>query len=67
RVVVLPDDTPYAYALPGGSGDPGGSGGSGGPGRIVVTTALLTGLRPAERRALFAHERAHLAARHHRH
>jgi Zn-dependent protease with chaperone function len=32
----------------------------------VVTTALLAGLRPAERRALFAHERAHLAARHHR-
>ncbi|GAB1326136.1 M56 family metallopeptidase [Streptomyces sennicomposti] len=55
RVVVLPDDTPYAYALPGG------------PGRIVVTAALLAGLRPAERRALFAHERAHLAARHHRH
>ncbi|NMO33477.1 M56 family metallopeptidase [Streptomyces sp. GMY01] len=64
RVVVLPDDTPYAYALPGG---PGGSGGSDGSGRIVVTTALLAGLRPAERRALFAHERAHLAAGHHRH
>ncbi|MFI2643994.1 M56 family metallopeptidase [Streptomyces sp. NPDC018610] len=55
RVVVLPDGTPYAYALPGGRG------------RIVVTTALLAGLGPAERRALFAHERAHLAARHHRH
>ncbi|MFF8594269.1 M56 family metallopeptidase [Streptomyces sp. NPDC015220] len=54
-VVVLPDGTPYAYALPGS------------PGRIVVTTALLDGLSPAERRALFAHERAHLAARHHRH
>ncbi|MFC8711102.1 M56 family metallopeptidase [Streptomyces sp. NPDC057197] len=55
-VAVLPDDAaPYAYALPGA------------PGRIVVTTALLDGLAPAERRALFAHERAHLAARHHRH
>ncbi|PZH15535.1 hypothetical protein C1I97_08145 [Streptomyces sp. NTH33] len=54
-VAVLPDATPYAYALPGA------------PGRIVVTTALLGGLAPAERRALFAHERAHLAARHHRH
>jgi hypothetical protein len=32
----------------------------------VVTTALLDRLRPAERRALFAHERAHLAARHDR-
>ncbi|GEC02414.1 membrane protein [Streptomyces spinoverrucosus] len=56
EVAVLPDDAPYAYALPGrGTRD-----------RIVVTTALLHGLQPAERRALFAHERAHLAARHHR-
>ncbi|MEU3344698.1 M56 family metallopeptidase [Streptomyces sp. NPDC006700] len=54
-VVVLPDSAPYAYALP-GSRD-----------RIVVTTALLNGLTADERRALFAHERAHLAARHHRH
>ncbi|MFQ3560966.1 M56 family metallopeptidase [Streptomyces gramineus] len=52
EVAVLPDRTPYAYAL---------------PGRIVVTTALLEGLAPGERRALFAHERAHVAARHHRH
>ncbi|MGW7238095.1 M56 family metallopeptidase [Streptomyces sp. NPDC054804] len=52
EVAVLPDRTPYAYAL---------------PGRIVVTTALLDGLGPGERRALFAHERAHVAARHHRH
>ncbi|MEV5148074.1 M56 family metallopeptidase [Streptomyces sp. NPDC052727] len=56
-VAVLPDSTPYAYALPGSRGG----------GRIVVTTALLAGLAPAERRALFAHERAHLTARHHRH
>ncbi|MFH8797726.1 M56 family metallopeptidase [Streptomyces sp. NPDC017941] len=35
-------------------------------GRVVVSRALLDRLRPAERRALFAHERAHLAARHHR-
>ncbi|GHE71085.1 M56 family metallopeptidase [Streptomyces capitiformicae] len=55
EVVVLPDDAPYAYALPGGR-----------RGRVVVTTALLSCLEPAERRALFAHERAHLAARHHR-
>ncbi|MFC8432851.1 M56 family metallopeptidase [Streptomyces sp. NPDC057253] len=55
QVAVLDDPLPYAYALPGGSRD-----------RVVVTTALLAGLRPAERRALFAHERAHLAARHHR-
>ncbi|MFE7810550.1 M56 family metallopeptidase [Streptomyces sp. NPDC057433] len=57
EVAVLPDDTPYAYALPGT-----------GPcrDRVVVTTALLDHLAPAERRALFAHERAHLTARHHR-
>ncbi|MER6624047.1 M56 family metallopeptidase [Streptomyces sp. NPDC000931] len=55
EVAVLPDDVPYAYALPGGRRD-----------RVVVTTALLERLEPAERRALFAHERAHLAARHHR-
>ncbi|MEY9996889.1 Zn-dependent protease with chaperone function [Streptomyces sp. V4I8] len=54
-VAVLPDEVPYAYALPGGRRD-----------RVVVTTALLARLEPAERRALFAHERAHLAARHHR-
>ncbi|MFF5364229.1 M56 family metallopeptidase [Streptomyces scabiei] len=55
EVAVLPDEVPYAYALPGGRRD-----------RVVVTTALLASLEPAERRALFAHERAHLAARHHR-
>ncbi|MFI7296709.1 M56 family metallopeptidase [Streptomyces sp. NPDC050121] len=55
EVVVLPDEVPYAYALPGGR-----------RGRVLVTTALLDCLEPAERRALFAHERAHLAARHHR-
>lgn len=58
-VAVLPDSTPYAYALPGSR--------SRGRGRIAVSTALLAGLAPAERRALFAHERAHLTARHHRH
>ncbi|MFF1278577.1 M56 family metallopeptidase [Streptomyces marokkonensis] len=55
EVAVLSDGVPYAYALPGGRRD-----------RVVVTTGLLERLGPAERRALFAHERAHLAARHHR-
>ncbi|WP_338701910.1 M56 family metallopeptidase [Streptomyces sp. Q6] len=58
EAVVLPDARPYAYALPASRT---------GRGRIVVSTALLGHLRPAERRAVFAHERAHLAARHHRH
>lgn len=54
EVAVLRDPSPYAYALPGT------------PGRIVVSTAMLACLDPAEREALFAHERAHLAGRHHR-
>ncbi|MER7909774.1 M56 family metallopeptidase [Streptomyces sp. NPDC003444] len=58
-VAVLPDRTPYAYALPGGRGN--------GRGRVVVSTGMLAGLGSAERRALFAHERAHLNGRHHRH
>jgi beta-lactamase regulating signal transducer with metallopeptidase domain len=37
------------------------------PGRIVVTTALLRTLDAGERRALLAHERAHLAHRHYLH
>ncbi|MEV0011090.1 M56 family metallopeptidase [Streptomyces sp. NPDC051840] len=53
-VVVLPDDAPYAYALPGRKA------------RVVVTTSMLATLNGPERRALFAHERAHLDARHHR-
>ncbi|GHH87077.1 membrane protein [Streptomyces sulfonofaciens] len=54
-VAVLPDGVPYAYALP-----------SGRRGRVVVSTAMLSCLNGPERRALFAHERAHLADRHHR-
>jgi len=53
-VAVLPDETPYAHALPGGRG------------RIVVSTGMLAGLDSRERRVLFAHERAHLTGRHHR-
>ncbi|MEW2632838.1 M56 family metallopeptidase [Streptomyces sp. NPDC048389] len=56
-VAVLPDRTPYAYALPGRRRD---------RGRVVVTTGMLAGLSGPERRALFAHERAHLAGRHDR-
>lgn len=52
---MLPDEVPYVYALPGGRRD-----------RVVVTTAFLDCLEPAERRALLAHERAQLTDRHHR-
>ncbi|MEU3458357.1 M56 family metallopeptidase [Streptomyces sp. NPDC006733] len=54
ELAVLRDSEPDAYALPGR------------PGRIVVTTGMLRALRPAEREALLAHERAHLAGHHHR-
>jgi Zn-dependent protease with chaperone function len=50
---VQQDDRPDAYALPGR------------PGRIVVTTGMLRALSAREREVLFAHERAHLAGRHH--
>ncbi|WP_405775064.1 M56 family metallopeptidase [Streptomyces sp. NBC_00859] len=53
ELAVVRDAAPDAYALPGR------------PGRIVVTTGMLRALAPAEREALFAHERAHLAGRHH--
>ncbi|MFI8519434.1 M56 family metallopeptidase [Streptomyces sp. NPDC085481] len=56
-VAVLPDDAPYAYALPGRRP----------PDRVVVSSGMLAALNSAERRALFAHERAHLTGRHHRH
>lgn len=46
---------PQAYAVPGR------------PGRIVVTTGMLRSLDAGQRRALLAHERAHLHHRHHLH
>ncbi|MFJ9416937.1 M56 family metallopeptidase [Streptomyces sp. NPDC101227] len=60
---VLPDDEPYAYAVP---GTPGRLGRPGRPGRIAVSRGMLRSLDGDERRALFAHERAHLNCRHHR-
>jgi len=53
ELAVLRESYPDAYALPGR------------PGRIVVTTGMLSVLDSAEREALFAHERAHLRGRHH--
>lgn len=52
-LVVVDDDTPEAYALPGITG------------RVVVSTAMLRALPAAERRVLLAHEAAHLRHRHH--
>ncbi|HEX4223135.1 MAG TPA: M56 family metallopeptidase [Pseudonocardiaceae bacterium] len=53
ELLVLPDERPVAHALPGR------------PGRIIVSTGMLAGLTPVERRALLAHERAHLSRSHH--
>ncbi|WP_182905278.1 M56 family metallopeptidase [Microbispora sp. H13382] len=51
-LVVIEDDTPDAYALPGL------------PGRVVVSTGMLHLLDDGEHDILLAHERAHLAAHH---
>ncbi|KUN82657.1 peptidase M48 Ste24p [Streptomyces bungoensis] len=53
ELVVVDDDVPLAFALPGA------------PGRVVVSRGMLHCLRDDEREALLAHERAHLRGRHH--
>ena len=52
-VLIIDDQIADAFAVPGQGGC------------VVLTTALLAGLTSAQRRALFAHERAHLRHRHH--
>ncbi|MGW1705435.1 M56 family metallopeptidase [Streptomyces sp. NPDC002206] len=51
-LVVLEDEAPDAFALPGL------------PGRVIVSTGMLDTLDQAEHSILLAHERAHLAAYH---
>ncbi|AJF68950.1 M56 family metallopeptidase [Streptomyces vietnamensis] len=51
-LVVIDDEAPDAFALPGL------------PGRVVVSTGMLDTLDAAEHRILLAHERAHLTAHH---
>ena len=51
---MLPDQEPYAFALPGSRP------------RVVVSTGMLACLNARERHALIAHERAHLTGGHHR-
>ncbi|WP_149182241.1 M56 family metallopeptidase [Streptomyces sp. TRM49041] len=67
-VAVLPDPDPYAYALPGRRGGRLRRTGRrpAWPGRVVVSAGMLDRLASRERRALFAHERAHLDGAHHR-
>lgn len=55
ELVVLRSGDREAFALPGR------------PGRIVVTSGVLRSLDAAQRKALLAHERAHLVHRHHVH
>ncbi|GGI96352.1 M56 family metallopeptidase [Streptomyces brasiliensis] len=52
ELIVAASPVPQAFAIPGS------------PGRILVTSAMLSALEPPERRVLFAHERAHLTHRH---
>ncbi|ROO84725.1 peptidase M48-like protein [Actinocorallia herbida] len=54
RIVLVPEDSPDAFAVPGR------------PGRIVVTSGMRATLTDAQYTALLAHERAHLDGRHHR-
>jgi Zn-dependent protease with chaperone function len=53
--VFVQDETPHAYAV--GGRRP----------RIVVSSGLMRSLGPGERRAVLAHEAAHLRRRHHMH
>ncbi|WP_371483322.1 M56 family metallopeptidase [Kitasatospora sp. NBC_00315] len=56
ELVVIPGESADAFALPGHGGR---------SGRIVVTSAMLRSLDIDGRDVLLAHERAHLAGRHH--
>ncbi|MFE5238823.1 MULTISPECIES: M56 family metallopeptidase [unclassified Streptomyces] len=56
-LALVPSADPFAYALPGTRGR---------DGRVVVSTAMMECLDARERRALVAHERAHLKGGHHR-
>ncbi|MFE2323206.1 M48 family metalloprotease [Streptomyces sp. NPDC059385] len=55
-VLVLPGDEVDAFALPRYRRR---------PARVVMTSGMVAALKPGEHAALLAHERAHLAGRHH--
>lgn len=55
-MLVVPGQDVDAFALPGYRGR---------RGRVVVTSGMVRSLNPGEREVLLAHERAHLAGRHH--
>ncbi|MFD0149781.1 M56 family metallopeptidase [Streptomyces sp. NPDC055721] len=55
-LLVIPGSDVDAFALPGYRGR---------RGRVVVTSGMVRSLKAGEREVLLAHERAHLAGRHH--
>jgi Zn-dependent protease with chaperone function len=61
-IAVVPDPRPQAFAVP---AIPSLLGHAAIPTRIIATDSLLRTLDPAQRRAMFAHEQAHLTRRHH--
>jgi Zn-dependent protease with chaperone function len=56
--VIVEASEPLVYCVPGGGGGDGG-------GMVVVTSGARQALTDRELRAVLAHERAHLAGRHH--
>jgi beta-lactamase regulating signal transducer with metallopeptidase domain len=52
QIVIVADDSPDAYAVPGWRG------------HVVVTSGMLEALTAAEHQVLLAHERAHASGRH---
>lgn len=53
-LLIIESPQPTAYAVPGRNGG------------VVVSTGMIEALEPPERAVLWAHERSHLAHRHHR-
>jgi Zn-dependent protease with chaperone function len=61
-IAIVQDPRPQAFAVP---AIPPLLGHAAIPTRIIATDSLLRTLDPAQRRAMFAHEQAHLSRRHH--
>ena len=64
ELVVVAAAEPHAVAVPGRVGRPWRAGKLAVPGRILVTSGMLTALDGDERRVLLEHERAHLRQGH---
>jgi len=64
ELVVVAAAEPHALAVPGRTGRPWRSGQPAFPGRILVTSGMLSALDGEERRVMLEHERAHLRQGH---